>query len=638
MYSDRVEITPALGEAPQSIQLETESSGKISKEKTDHYVVPLVELSVENITYAPVVRTSHRDSQRQNVLRNVSTTISPYKLSAWMGPSGSGKTSLLSVASNLVNSNDLIKDSTIRVNGEAISSASFPKRLVGVVWQDDWLLSNLTVEENVMFAARLKAARGTSDEAVQERVQSTLEELGLWHCRDNRIGNSTSRGVSGGERKRVSVAVELVARPSVLLLDEPTSGLDATTAFSLVSTLKDLCSNGGHSIAVVIHQPRTTIYNLFDNLLLLSKGHMVYNGPPDKARIYLEEATLNPLPPETGIADWIMDILIEDEAKGGSAVLSRVWEQNKNHFIIGSEASAASNPLYSLEKLQEAPRFETSFFTQFQLLAQRTMKQQRGERLTSTAATLQLAYLFFTVIFWWRIPDDTERIFERTSLVFFLIIAQAMGVVNSAVTVFQGERTLLHRERAKKLYGVASYFIAKTLSDMSTNVLLPVAYSMVVYWTVNLRPGIFYYLRFLLAYYLTLSTAQSMGLFVSILLPKGAMALLLAPPMTLFFMIMGGFYVPFKTMHKGIVWATWLSFARYGFSAIMINEFHDRDIPCSESDVLGNSSECPLPGEGVTNDLGIVGIAESYWFNVLMVLALQIAFRLAAYVLLRRMK
>jgi len=222
-----------------------------------------------------------------------------------VGPSGSGKTSLISVVANLCEKSD-VTSGTIKINGD---EGNLPKRLVGVVWQDDLLLSNLTVEETIYFSARLKTPCNVSNEKVQSLVEATMEQLGLLHVRHSLIGSSTGgrRGISGGERKRVAVAAELVVRPSLLLLDEPTSGLDATTAWSLISTLQQLAYNGGHAIAVVIHQPRTEIFNMFDHLLLLNHGKMVYNGPPKQARTYLESVpSVTPLPPETGIADWLM--------------------------------------------------------------------------------------------------------------------------------------------------------------------------------------------------------------------------------------------------------------------------------------------------------------------------------------------
>jgi len=423
-----------------------------------------------------------------------------------MGPSGSGKTSLIAVAADLTKPGDLMQGGVVTVNGE---EGRIPKRLVGVVWQDDLLLSNLTVEENIYFAARLKTPESTTDADVRKVVQDTMEELGLIHVRNSLVGSPVAavRGVSGGERKRVSVASELVVRPSLLLLDEITSGLDATTAEALISTLRDL-ADMGHSIAVVIHQPRTTIYKMFDHLLLLSKGHTIYNGAPGKARSYLESCpSVSELPPETGIADWLMDIITEDERQKKKGCLAEMWANYSDKDKVQAESSsktAVKRKMSSLDELHAIPKYNTSFRLQLKLLTRRTMKQQRGERLTATAALLQFAYLFFSALFWWRMPDTTGWIFERNSLLFFMVIAQANGIVISAVTVFQRERALLQRERAKKMYGVASYFLGKTASDMTNNVVLPVVYGMIVYWTAGLRPDIIAYLKFILAFYLTL--------------------------------------------------------------------------------------------------------------------------------------
>jgi hypothetical protein len=427
-------------------------------------------------------------------------------------------------------------------------------------------------------------------------------------------------------------------------------------------TLKDLSSKMGHSIAVVIHQPRTAIFNLFDNLLLLSQGRTVYNGKACKARAYLESApTVNPLPAETGIADWMMDTISEDERRAdGGGVLAKFWEEEQSPsssiMNMNKELSATGDcisediimdathetttihttrlltrQMSSLRELNAIKKFETSFWTQLKLLTSRTLKQNRGERLTRVALLLMLTYAFFTGLFWWQIPDNTGGTFERNSLIFFILIAQANGVVISSIAVFQRERALLSRERAKKLYRVLPYFLAKTLSDMTNNVLLPCAYGAVSYWVANLRPEAAAFFKYMFALYLTISTAQSMGLFLSIAIPSTQIALILAPPITLLFMILGGFYIPFESMHVGIQWASWLSFARYGYSAMLINEYSGRDIPCAEDDnnvavSIGDIDECPLPGEEVVASLGIYGIASNYWFNVGIVIALQIFF------------
>jgi ABC-type multidrug transport system permease subunit len=345
----------------------------------------------------------------------------------------------------------------------------------------------------------------------------------------------------------------------------------------------------GHSIAVVIHQPRTDIFKMIDHLLLLSKGRVLYNGPAASARTYLETCpSVQELPPETGIADWMMDTVILDERQKMS-VLADHWEthppdnNNLDTKTITAQSSKRKQVLRqmsTLKELQQTPKkFEAPFRKQLQMLMARTLKQRRGEKFTRVAVLLTFSYVFFTALFWWRMPFTTAWVFERTSLIFFMLIAQGNGIVVGSVTVFQRERALLRRERAKKMYGVFPYFVAKTTSDMTNNVLLPLCYGIITYWTAGLRPNFVSFLKFVLGYYLSLSCAQSMGLFMSILIPNMQIALILAPPITLFFFIMGGFYIPLNNMDVGIKWVSYLSLpdmvTRHSWSmSLRIGTFH----------------------------------------------------------------
>ncbi len=617
--------------------------------------IQLVELSLENISYAPINTALKKKDRRKTILSNVSTAISPYELSAWMGPSGSGKTSLLSVSAGLIADpdNDLSADSCIRINGE---KGALPKRLIGIVHQDDLLLGNLTVKETIRFAARLKSPKHKSDEEVDMLVDETITRLGLTHVQDSLIGNPGGHGskISGGERKRVAVAVELVARPSVLLLDEPTSSLDATSAYQLMVTLKELASLG-HAIAVVIHQPRTSIFNLFDKLLLLSKGEVVFEGLPSEARHFLESCPdVNELPPETGKADWIMDVITDDENKDEGGSLPLLWNQysvekkenqqpqgqagesqlrHRNTVAKHSQRDKLKRRLSSLRELQNEPKFEASFWTQLKLLVIRAQRQGRGERITRVAMLLTICWTIFTGLAWGYLPDNTDYVFNRASLLYFILIAQSNSVVTTSMLTFGGERRLLSRERAKKMYGVLPYFVAKTLADMVNSVVMPMIYGIAVYWICNLRAEHFF--TFVLIYYLSVSAAQSFGLFLSIAIPNFSVALMLAPLLTICLIILGGFYIPFDKMGPALAWASWISPARYGFTAFIANEFVGRQIPCVPNNT---SEECPLQGSSVISSFGISGAWSDLWLNVGMLLAIQVFLRVVTYFMMRRSK
>ena len=622
-----------------------------------------IELSLENITYAPVVRSGRgvkssggsggfcsclksqssggnsEIKSRKVVLQDVSAKVSPYMLSAWMGPSGSGKTSLVSVAAGYCPKSDLIDESTVRSNG---NRGRPPAHMVSVVHQDDLMLPNLTVAETIAFAARLKNSDvDVSNEAVARLVDETITELGLSSCRDSLVGGVSTRGISGGERKRLAVAVELVGRPSILLMDEPTSNLDSTAAFALMTTLKEL-ARAGHSIAVVVHQPRTEIFNLFDDLLLLSRGRAVYSGRPDGVQNYLESVpTVAPLPKMTGIADWVMDSISLDEKRDGGAgsVLANYWrdENDKAHSkAMANMHRSRSMRLSTLAELHAEPKFKTRFSTQLKLLVKRSWIQQRGERLTRVACIFTSAYVIFTSILYFRLPDTTDYVFPRTSLLFFMIITQGNGIVTSSVGSFSRERALLNRERAKKLYGVFPYFLAKTLSDLTMTTLLPLVYGIILYWIANLRATAAAFFAFVMIFYLTVSTAQATGLLLSVAIPNLQAALMLAPTLMIFIVILAGFYVPLDNLNPAIEWASWASFARYGYSALIINEFSGRDIECGSDAIDNEGDACPLSGDDVVSSIGLSGAFTNLWLNVIIVVLIQLFIRALTYWLLRR--
>mmetsp|Transcript_21156 Transcript_21156/g.58827 ORF Transcript_21156/g.58827 Transcript_21156/m.58827 type:complete len:691 (+) Transcript_21156:212-2284(+) len=637
-------------------------------------IIPQLTVSVNDISYNPVTATtsggastswlslkrnrSPRKRSRTLVLDRIRTEIHPFQLTAWMGPSGSGKTSLTSVVANQVNFSGDISHGSITVKNqgnEGKGLARIPKQMVGVVWQDDLLLGNLTVEETIYFAARLKMPAHVE---VRSLVEEAMKELGLLHVRDHMIAS-----ISGGERKRVSLAQEIVVRPSLLVCDEPTSGLDATTALSLVKTLKGLVSLG-HSVVLVIHQPRTDIFNLLDRLLLLSKGRVVYDGHPKRVRSYLEDtAGKIPLPPETGIADWIMDTIIGDEklqqSSEGHVSLADHWvahrERMQGNLRPNHDSSLANIvPSQSNHLPQGVSKYEASFWTQLSMLLSRISKQQRGERLTRVSFMLTLTYILFTGFMYFRLPDNTANIFERNSLLFFLLIAQGLGIVTSCIGVFHRERALLRRERAKKLYRVLPYFFAKIVSDSTLSILMPMVYGIVTYWTAGLRPTVAAFLKCMLAFYLTLSCSQSMGFFLSLSCSTNTLAeaMIVAPPITLFMYLLAGFYIPIRNMHVALLYVSYLSFARYGYTAMLINEYEGRGIPCVAQNETGNAndpatgitlgaldaSECPLPGEAVYKSMGVEGIFANYWFNIGIVALFQVVFLVGTYALLRRSK
>lgn len=219
-----------------------------------------------------------------NGIHDMSFTLTNGQLLAIMGGSGTGKTTLLS----LLNGTLSPQSGTITLNGHAINEPQ-SKALIGFVSQDDILIEELTVYENLMFTARL-CFEGVSDEELDRRVTNTLNQLGLLAIKDLKVGSPLQKTISGGQRKRVNIALELIREPAVLFLDEPTSGLSSSDTEKVISLLKEQAYKG-RLIITNIHQPSSDVYKMFDRLWLLDKGgYPVFDGNPIDAVTYFKTA------------------------------------------------------------------------------------------------------------------------------------------------------------------------------------------------------------------------------------------------------------------------------------------------------------------------------------------------------------
>jgi ABC-type multidrug transport system ATPase subunit len=255
-----------------------------------------------------------------------------------LGPSGAGKTTFLNVLSRRLRSKKVSGE--ITVNNAHASRLQF-QHLSGFVAQDDVLMGSLTCEEALMFAARLKLPDSIPEEQQIATARSLLKNLGLEHVKDHLIGytgaasrnTGLQRGLSGGERKRVSVCFEMVSNPKILFLDEPTSGLDSFAARAVMENLRDL-SFYGRTIIATIHQPSAEIFRMFDYLLLLAEGQTVYFGPAHKAVQHFQTLGINP-PANVNPADFLLKTIhippkevlkIEEEQSEAEVMLSRSRE------------------------------------------------------------------------------------------------------------------------------------------------------------------------------------------------------------------------------------------------------------------------------------------------------------------------
>ncbi|OMO59515.1 ABC transporter-like protein [Corchorus capsularis] len=242
--------------------------------------------------------------EERSILNNITGMVSPGEILAILGPSGSGKSTLLNALAGRLHTHAHAFSGTILANNKK-PTKQIAKR-TGFVTQDDVLYPHLTVRETLVFCSLLRLPRTLTRKDKVSIAETVLSELGLSKCENTIIGNTFIRGISGGERKRVSIAHEMLINPSLLILDEPTSGLDSTAAHRLVSTLGSLAQKG-KTIVTSMHQPSSRVYQMFDSVLVLSEGRSLYFGKPTEAMPYFESVGFTPSFPMNP-ADFLLDL------------------------------------------------------------------------------------------------------------------------------------------------------------------------------------------------------------------------------------------------------------------------------------------------------------------------------------------
>lgn len=242
----------------------------------------------------------------KNILDDVSADLPCGTLTAIIGGSGSGKTSLLNQMSGRM------KGSRISTSGRTLFNGSEDTSSIksSYVIQQDILLPTLTIRETLTYAAQLRLPSSVSPVERKQLVEEVIAELSLKEAAETRIGNGAHKGCSGGEKRRTSLGVQLLSNPSLLWLDEPTTGLDSTSAFQVVKTLQNLARQG-RTIIVTIHQPRSEIWSLFDNVILLTRGSPAYAGSAENCLGYFAKLG-HEMPPFTNPAEYLIDVVSVD--------------------------------------------------------------------------------------------------------------------------------------------------------------------------------------------------------------------------------------------------------------------------------------------------------------------------------------
>lgn len=584
----------------------------------------------------PSSSSSSCSSGMRTVLNQVNFRAKPWEILAIVGPSGAGKSSLLEILAGKL----IPQCGSVLINNNAIENqkANYFNKISGYVTQKDMLFPLLTVEETLMFSAKLRLNLAPS--VLTLKVKALIEELGLSHVAGSRVGNDERiRGISGGERRRVSIGVDVIHDPKVLILDEPTSGLDSTSALQIVDMLKNMAETRGRTVILSIHQPGFRIVKLFNSILLLANGSVLHHGSVDHLGCRLGLMGLE-LPQHCNVIEFAIDSLEEIQQHKRQRQQMSIPQQLAPHqqqkrktlhqLFLQSKVMDEESAFLGLElQLElETYNYANSRWGEVMILSHRFSKLVYRTKELFACRTLQMLVsgLVLGSIFY-NLDHDLQGAIERVGL-FAFILTFLLSSTIEALPIFLQEREILMKETSSGSYRVSSYVIANAIVYIPFSFILAILFAVPVYWLVGLNREFTAFGHFLLLIWLILYTANSVVVCFSALVPNFIIGnSVISGVMGSFFLFSGYFIskeeIPgyWKPMH-------YVSLFKYPYEGFLINEFSESK-ECLES-MFG---VCVARGKDVLKEQGLGD--ENRWMNVLITVCFILFYRFFSYVILR---
>ena len=443
------------------------------------------------------------------------------KVLALMGPSGSGKTTLLNTIAHRRPGSKVDLRGTIMVNGQEVSRTRL-QQLSSYVEQEDALIGSLTVAETISFAARLALGGELSPNDRKTRVRELVESFGLQAQANTIVGTPLKKGISGGQKRRLSVASQLVTSPRILFLDEPTSGLDSAASREVMGFIAEVARLHQMIVIASIHQPSTATFELFDRVLLLSTGRTCFFGKPSEASAYF--ANINhPMPLHINPAEFMLDLVNTDFAKDRGvaekalASIQEAWSSSAERKTLLESITSSSTTTSNLVSSHHHSKSNLTTTT-ITLLHRNFVKSHRDLLVYGTRIAMYLGLAIMMGTVWLRLPYTQNSIQPFINAIFFGGAFMSFMAVAYVPAIIEDLHTF-RKERANGLYGPSPFTVANFVIGVPYLFLIALLFSIVTYWLANFRHGAEGFWYYVLWLFLDLVAAEALVVLVTCVAP-----------------------------------------------------------------------------------------------------------------------
>jgi len=471
------------------------------------------------------------------------------------------------------------------INNEPLSGdSSLP---AAIIEQEVNFFPHMTVKETLDFRVELKLGSRLGKSARDDVVSELMDMLGLAKSANTIVGNSKVRGLSGGERKRLSIAVELISSPPVMILDEPTSGLDSYQATQVIEFVRKL-ADSGKTIIAVIHQPSQSVFSKFDDLLLLSEGRLMYYGEVPKVRSYLQGLGY-PCAKDTGTAEYVLDCISRTNGGEEQQVES---DERLDNLAAAADASTKgivfdSGAAAVVHQHQHKLRFGMSkrnlpganIFRQFKLLLTRAFNETSRGKLAIFIKVAQQVTLGFVYGGIYKVRNDQASIMDRYGLLSLIAIGGMNMSIAGTIRSFTKEKAIVSGEMSNGMYRTLPYFLAKAISEIPLAGVYNTLFSAIIYPLSGLQKGKFK--QFVGLTTLHTLACEAAGLIIGAVSPNSDVALALFPAVIVLNIIFDGRNISEENTPKVLKWLPKLSLVRWGFEGLSVNEFNGLEFETS---------------------------------------------------------